>query len=157
MLKKVGRRATINDTSKSSEPEQPAPKKGKTQKQGDAKTPEVAIEFDEERPTSFIDISSSTTEKEIPTEEPTKEIRCKTENDAPKETNKPEKVAIPVKATTSWQIDRRVSDRKHAPPKRYGIDLISKHPKNQGEEEKKASGEKGKTPKTCNKTLSPQH
>ena len=47
MLKK---RATINETSISSEPEQSAPKKGKTQKQGKTKTPEVAIEFDKEGP-----------------------------------------------------------------------------------------------------------
>ena len=106
----------------------------KTQEQGEAKTPEVAIEFDEGRPPS-----SNTTENEIPTKESTKEIRCKTEDDAPKELNKPKNVAIPVKTTTSWQIDRRVSERKHVPSKRHGIDLISKY---QEEEEKKASGKK---------------
>ena len=73
MLKKVGRRATINETSSSSEPEQPAPKKGKkNQKQGKAKTPEVAIECDEEKPPSLIDISSNTTQNVNPTKEPTK-------------------------------------------------------------------------------------
>ena len=50
VFKKVGRRAQINDTSSSSEPEQPARKKGKTAKRGEAKTPEVAIELEEERP-----------------------------------------------------------------------------------------------------------
>ena len=141
VLKKVARRATIIETSSSSEPEQSAPKKRKTQKQRKTKTPEVAIEFDEEKPPSFIDISSNTTENESSTKEQTNGISCKTESDAPKETNKPEKVAIPVKASKSWQIDRRVSERKHAPPKRYGIDLIAKHPKKQVEEEKMASGE----------------
>ena len=65
VLKKVGRRAQINDTSTSSEPEQPAPKKGKVTKRGEAKTPEVAIEFEKERPPSIIDISSNTTESKV--------------------------------------------------------------------------------------------
>ena len=119
VLKKVGRRATINETSSSSEPEQPAPKKGKTQKQEKAKTPEVAIEFDEEMPPSVIDISSNTTENENPTQEPTKEISCKTESGAPKETNKPEKVAIPVKATTSLTGEYRREST--LPPKDMGL------------------------------------
>ena len=50
VLKKAAKRATINETSSSSEPEQSAHKKGKTQKQGTTKTPEFAIEFDEEMP-----------------------------------------------------------------------------------------------------------
>ena len=141
VLKKMAKRATINETSSSSEPEQPAHKKEKTQKQGTTQPPEIAIEFDEEMPPSIIDISSTTTENESSTKEQSKDTYYKKESDATKESNKPEKVAIPVKATTSWQIDRRVSERKHAPPKRYGIDLISKHPKKQVEEEKKTSGE----------------
>ena len=103
------------------EPEQPATKKGKTQKQGKAKTTGVAIEFDEEKRPSVIGISSNTTENENPTEEPTKDLSCKTESDAPKETNISEKVAFSVKATTSWQIDRRVSERKHAPANDTGF------------------------------------
>ena len=92
-------------------------------------------------PPSIIDISSTTTENESSTKEQSKDADVKKENYAPKESNKPEKVTIPIKATTAWQMDRRVSERKHAPPKRYGIDLISKHQKKQVEEEKKASGE----------------
>ena len=106
--------------------EQPAPKNGKTKIQGEVKTPEVAIEFDEGRPTSIIDISSNTTENEIPTKESAKqdqqekekEVNCKTEDNTPKAVSKPEKVAIPVKGTTSWQVDGRISERKHAPPQR---------------------------------------
>ena len=141
VLKKAAKRATINETSSSSESEQSAHKKGKTQKQGTTKTPEFAIEFDEEMPPSIIDISSTTTENESSTKEQPKDADVKKENYAPKENNKPEKVTIPIKATTVWQMDRRVSERKHVPPKRYGIDLISKRQKKQVEEEKKASGE----------------
>ena len=73
VLKKVTKRAKINETSSSSEPEQSAHKKGKTQKQGTTKTPEIAIEFDEEMPPSIIDISSTTTENESSTKEQSKD------------------------------------------------------------------------------------
>ena len=59
---------------------------------------------------------------------------------APKASNWPEKLAIPVKATASWQTEKkgpiRTSKRRHIPPKRYGIDLITKEQEGQEFEEK---------------------
>ena len=130
VLKNVGRRVQINDTSSSSEPEQPAPKKRKVTKRGEAKTPEVAIEFEEERPPSIIDISSNTTESEVQPKDPANHggMQYKTESKAPGEKKRVEKETVPVKATTSWQFEKRSSEKKHVPPKRYGIDLVMKHP-----------------------------
>ena len=124
-------------------PEQPAPKKGKTAKRGEAKTPEVVIEFEEERPPSIIDISSNTTESEVRPKDSANQgkMQYKKENNAPDEKKKVEKEAVPVKATTSWQLEKRSSERKHVPPKRYGIDLVMKYPKDSQKKEEKATEE----------------
>ena len=138
LLKKVGRRAQINDTPSSSKSEQPSPKKGKTTKGRKVKTPEVAIEFEEERPPSIIDISSNTTEGEAQPKESDNQGKTqeKKESNAPSETTKTEKETVPVKATTSWSTEKRASGRKHIPTKRYGIDLVVNYPKDpqRGEE-----------------------
>ena len=143
VFKKVGRRAQIKDTSSSSEPEQSAPKKGKIAKRGEAKSLEVAIEFEEERPPSIIDISSNTTESEVQPRDSANqgEMQCKRDNNAPDETKKVEKEDVPVKATASWQIEKRSSERKHVPPKRYGIDLVMKYPNDSQKKEEKATVE----------------
>ena len=50
------------------------------------------------------------------------------QEEASKEENGPDD-AIPIKATTSWQVEKkgpiRYSERKHVPRKRYGIDLVT--------------------------------
>ena len=108
-LKKTGRRAGIDDTPSSSESEQPAAKKGKAKKRGKAKTPDVAFDFDKKAyPPSVIDISSNTTVNETASKENEKE--CKNDESAPKAISNSEKVAIPVKATASWQVERRASE-----------------------------------------------
>ena len=65
--------------------------------------------------------------------------QVKDEN-TPKESSCPEKPALPVKATVSLQIEKKgpvgTSERKHMPPKRYGIDLNTKERGGQENEEK---------------------
>ena len=141
MLKKVGRHAQINDTSSSSEPEQPAPKKGKITKRGEAKTPEVAIEFEEERPPSIIDVSSNTTESEVQPRDPANqgEMQYKTENKAPGEKKRVEKETVPVKATTSWQIEKRSSERFHVPPKTIRYRSSDEAPERAAKERRKGN------------------
>ena len=95
--------------------------------------------------TPIIDISSNTTESEEASKtaqnvEVTNGEKVK-EEVAPKASNWPEKPAIPVKATASWQTEKkevpiRTSERRHIPPKRYGIDLITKEQEGQEFEEK---------------------
>ena len=65
-------------------------------------------------------------------------MQYKTENKAPGEKKRVEKETVPVKATTSWQIEKRSSERKLVPPKRYGIDLVMKHPNEPQKKEEKA-------------------
>ena len=55
---------------------------------------------------------------------------------------KVDKEAVPVKATSSWQLEKRSSERKHVPPKRYGIDLVVKCPRDSQKKEEKATEEK---------------
>ena len=74
-------------------------------------------------------------------------MQYKKENNAPDEKKKVEEEAFPVRATTSWQIEKRSSERKHVPPKRYGIDLVLKYPKYSQKKEEKAPEEFVMNPK----------
>ena len=135
-FKKAGKRAIIEDSSSSSESEGTTKRKGKKAKQEKASprglsvkweklpTQDLAFDLETEKQPSIIDISSTTDSKgstdEVP---PPKQEVAKT-------AEKEESETIPIKATSSWQMEKKVptrsSERKHVPPKRYGIDLISR-------------------------------
>ena len=143
-LNRLGKRAVIEESSSSSETEIPIKKEGKPTKWEKPATPEFAFDLENEAPSSIIDISSNTTgndeaPKTAQNVEVTNEGMVK-EEIGPKPSNCPEKPVIPVKATLSWQIEKRgpirTSERRHIPPKRYGYDLITKEQEGQEIEEK---------------------
>ena len=143
-LNRLGKRAVIEESSSSSETEIPIKKERKPTKWEKPATPEFAFDLENEAPSSIIDISSNTTgideaPKTAQNEEVTNEGKLKEEN-GPKPSNCPEKPVIPVKATLSWQMEKRgpirTSERRHIPPKRYGYDLITKEQEGQEIEEK---------------------
>ena len=140
VFKRGGKRAIIDESSTSSELELPAKKKGPAVKWGKTTSPELAFDSETEANPSIIEISSNTTvngeESKGPQSETAPE-EVKKEN-APKEDNRTKQQAIPLKATVEWQKEKgvptRTSERKHVPPKRYGIDLITQEPDKTNEE-----------------------
>ena len=93
-------------------------------KWGKAPTPEMAFDQESETPPSIIDFTPTIeTNDKAP-----KEATPSKQEEASKEEKGPDD-AIPIKATTSRQVEKkgplRHSERKHVPPKRYGIDLVT--------------------------------
>ena len=94
---------------------------------------------------SIIDISSNTTVNETAPkgtagqgeQKKEKEIECTIEESAPKATSNPVNVAIPVKATTSWQV--KISERKDVPPKKILNRLNHEEPGNSARGRRKSS------------------
>ena len=135
-FKKAGKRAIIEDSSSSSESKGTTKRKGKKTKQGKSPllglsakweklpTPELAFDLQNKTQPSIIDISSTADSKDN-----AEEVIPPKQQDSPK-VEKGENETIPIKATSSWQVEKkgpiRSSERKHMPPKRYGIDMISK-------------------------------
>ena len=102
-------------------------------KWGKAPTPEMAFDLENETQPSIIDITSTieTNEKAPKEATPPKQEEASKEETGPYD-------AIPIKATTSWQVEKkgpiRYSEKKLVPPKRCGIDLVTEETEGPEEE-----------------------
>ena len=112
-------------TSSSDSESQPAVRRKAPKKRKDS-APENAFDFDKDDRPSIIEISSNTTEDK---EEASRGPVTKEENDETRgKTQIPPNVNIPIKASTSWEMNdketKRVLERKRVPKQRYGLDVM---------------------------------